>query len=183
MEHKTNDQLEAGLDEIRKSPSDDGEVQLIVRRPAKGEREVLDEGEFSLEVGLVGDNWSTRGSSSTPDGNAHPEMQVNIMNARAAQLVAGSKERWALAGDQLYVDLDISDANLPAGSRLAIGETILEITPAPHLGCLKFVERFGKPAMEFVNSDEGKSLNLRGVNAKVVQPGRVRTGDRARKIG
>ena len=182
MEHQSKETLEAGLDEIRQSPSDDGEVQMIVRRPAKGEREQVSEGEFSLSEGLVGDNWSTRGSSSTPDGNAHPEMQVNVMNARVAQLVAGSKERWKLAGDQLYVDLDLSDANLPAGTRLAIGEVILEITPAPHLGCLKFVDRFGKAAMEFVNSEQGKALNLRGVNAKVIQPGRVRTGDRACKL-
>ena len=182
VKHLTTAELEAGLDEIRRAPKDDGVLELIVRRPTVDAREVLDAGELDLTDGLVGDNWRARGSSATPDGSAHPEMQLNIMNVRSTMLVAQSKERWQLAGDQLYVDMDLSEANLPPGTRLAIGDAVVEITPIPHNGCKKFVARFGLDAMKFVNSPVGKELHLRGINAKVVQPGTIRVGDVVRKI-
>jgi len=182
MKHLTKEELEAGLDHIRESPMDHGELKLLVCRPAEGEREVLEEGQLDLELGLVGDNWKTRGSSRTNDGFGHPDMQLNIMNARAAALVAVEKDRLPLAGDQFYLDLNLSDENLPAGSHLRIGEAVVEITEIPHNGCKKFVERFGMDAVKFVNSPVGKELHLRGVNAKVVKPGVVRVGDKAVKI-
>lgn len=175
--HLTTGELEAGLDVIRQSPKDAGVLELIVRRPTIGEREVLTEGTLDPTEGLVGDNWRVRGSSATADGTAHPDMQLNIMNARAAALVAQAKERWQLAGDQLFVDLDLSGDNLPPGARLAIGSAVVEVTPVPHNGCKKFTERFGLDAMKFVNSPEGKELHLRGINAKVVQAGVIRAGD------
>jgi len=175
-------ELETGLAHIQRSPADAGPLQMIVRRPAKGEREVLDEGELDLTAGLVGDNWSTRGSSRTPDGAAHPGMQLNIMNARVVALVAQDKGRWALAGDQLYVDMDLSAENLPPGTRLSLGDAIIEVTEQPHTGCKKFVLRFGVDAMKFVNSPTGRLLHLRGINARVVQPGTIRVGDVVRKL-
>lgn len=174
-------ELEAGLDEIRRSPKDEGVVELIVRRPQINEREVLEEGELSLVEGLVGDTWSRRRSSSTPDGSPNPEMQINVMNSRAVDLVAQSKERWPLAGDQIYLDLDLGAANLPAGTRLALGAAVIEVTAPPHLGCQKFVARFGLDAMKFVNSSLGRELHLRGINAKVVKPGVFRVGDVVKK--
>ena len=132
-------------------------------------------------IGIVGDNWCTRGSSKTKDGAAHPDMQINIMNARAIALVAQDRDRWALAGDQLYLDLDLSVANLRAGTRLAIGSAILEVTSLPHTGCKKFTERFGLDAMKFVNSDLGRDLRLRGHNSLVVQAGVIRPGDMVSK--
>lgn len=182
MKHRTTDELHAGLIEIRQSPADDGELELIVRRPGIGLREILPEGQLDLVEGLVGDTWRTRPSSRTPDKSPHPDMQINIINARLIELVAQERERWALAGDQLYVDLDLSAANLPPGTRLAIGTALIEVTKEPHTGCGKFVERFGVDAMKFVNSPLGRELNLRGVNARVVQPGIIRAGDRARKV-
>ena len=179
--HLRTDELEAGLDDIRRSPKDRGELKLIVRRPDIGEREVLQQAELDTAVGLKGDTWPLRASSRTPDGTPHPDMQLNIMNARAAALVAQDTSRWALAGDQLFIDMDLSDANLPPGTRLAIGSAVIEITPQPHTGCGKFVERFGLDAMNFVNSPVGKELHLRGVNAKVVRPGAIRVGDAATK--
>ena len=173
--HLSKDQLEAGLDEIRQSPKDKGALELIVRRPKEDERETLMEGELCLERGLVGDNWKTRGSSRTSDGFGHPDMQLNIMNARAAKLIAVEDERRQLAGDQLFIDIDLSDENLPTGSRLSIGEAEIEITEIPHNGCKKFATRFGVEAVKFVNSEEGKRLHLRGVNAKVVTPGDMAT--------
>ncbi len=181
--HASRAELEAGLEEVLRAPKDDGRLELIVRRPKVGAREVLESGVLDLEQGLVGDDWATRGSRLTADGRAHPDMQLNLMNARAAQLVAGRRERWALAGDQLYLDLDLSAENLPPGSRLGIGEAIIEITAEPHLGCKKFVSRFGRDAMRFVNSERGRRWNLRGVNARVERAGLVRTGDRVRKLG
>ena len=182
MRHLTTEELESGLGAIRKSPKNHGVLRLIVRRPSENEREVLETGELDLIAGLVGDNWKTRGSSSTADGTAHPEKQLNIMNARAAALVAQDANRWKLAGDQLFIDLDLSDENLPPGSRLEIGSALIEITPPPHNGCKKFVARFGLDAMKFVNSPVGKQLHLRGVNAKVVKPGVIKSGDTVKKI-
>lgn len=182
MTHLTMDQLHAGLDEIRESPRDNGVVRLIVRRPRPKEREVLEEGVLDLEAGLVGDSWSRRSSSRTPDRSPHPDMQLNVMNARCAALVAQHPDRWQLAGDQLYVDLDLSGENLPAGTQLAIGSAIIEVTKEPHTGCSQFVSRFGVEAMKFVNSTVGRELNLRGINARVMQRGAVRVGDIARKI-
>ncbi|MGE3178444.1 MAG: MOSC domain-containing protein, partial [Vicinamibacterales bacterium] len=142
-QHLTMEQLHAGLDEIRRSPRETGRLEMIVRRPAVGHREALTEAVLDLEVGLVGDTWVARGSTRTPDGTRHPDMQINLMNARAIALIAQERARWPLAGDQLFVDLDLSAANLPPGTRMGIGEAILEVTAQPHTGCAKFVERFG----------------------------------------
>lgn len=182
IKHLTMDELEAGLVEIRQAPKDEGMLQLIVRRPQIDEREILEEGELHLEEGLVGDDWIRIGSSRTPDGSSDPDMQINIMNARVAALVAQDKSRWQLAGDQLYLDLDLSAENLPAGTQLAIGSAVIEITPPPHTGCRKFVSRFGLDAMKFVNSAVGRELRLRGANAKVVQPGVIRIGNVVKKL-
>jgi hypothetical protein len=182
VKHLTTQELEAGLDEIRRSPRDTGVLRLIVRRPNVEAREVIEEGELTLADGLVGDNWATRGCRLTPDGSAHPEMQLNVMNVRAIALIAQGSERWALAGDELYVDLDLSEANLPPGTRLTLGTAVIEVTAEPHTGCKKFTERFGLDAMRFVNSPTGRSLRLRGLNAKVVRPGVIRVGDAVRKV-
>lgn len=182
IKHLTMAELERGLDDIRESPKDEGILELIVRRPKVDARELLEEGELSLIEGLVGDSWSTRGSSRTADGSAHREMQINIMNSRVSALVSQAKDRWALAGDQLYIDMDLSDENLPAGTRLALGSAVIEISALPHTGCKKFVSRFGLDAMKFVNSPLGLKLHLRGVNAKVLRGGVIRVGDIVRKI-
>jgi hypothetical protein len=172
----------AALDDLRAAPSASGRVDTIVRRPTAGEREVLEEGTLDMAEGLVGDDWSTRGSRLTPDGGAHPGMQLNVINVRLSTLVAVDPVRRILAGDQLHVDLDLSEANLPPGTRLALGSAVIEVTPEPHRGCAKFVERFGRDAMRFVNSPVGRELRLRGLNAKVVVPGTVRQGDEIRKV-
>jgi hypothetical protein len=179
--HLSMAELEAGLEEIRRAPKDDGRLELIVRRPRKGEREVLDEGQLDLHDGLVGDSWRDRRSSRSADGTPHPDTQINIMGARAIALVSQDKARWPLAGDQLFVDLDLSVDNVPPGTRLAIGTAILEATGEPHTGCGQFVERFGRDATMFVNSAVGRRLQLRGINARVVQPGAIRVGDVVRK--
>ncbi len=179
MQHLSRAQLEAGLGLVLGSPRADGALVLLVRRPAAGIRELVAEATLDPAAGLVGDNWLDRGSSSTPDGSADPQRQVTVMNAQLAELVAGSPDRMPLAGDQLYLDLDISVGNLPAGSLLRVGDAVLEVSAAPHLGCAKFVERFGSDAMRFVNSRVGRQLRLRGMNARVVRAGTVRLGDRA----
>ena len=181
MRHLTLEELEAGLPKVAESPKNHGELKLIVRRPATGAREVLQNGELDLVVGLVGDNWKTRGSRHMPDGSANPNSQVTIMNARVIALLAREESRWPLAGDQLYVDFDLSGSNIPPGTRLAIGSAVLEVTAQPHAGCKKFAERFGVLCVEFVNSPEQKELQLRGINSKVVQPGTIRVGDIATK--
>ena len=182
--YATVNELEAGLDEIMRSPADEGTVELIVRRPAENEREVLDEAQLDLDEGLVGDMWRARGSSRTEDGSAHPGMQLTLMNARAIALVAGDRdpERWAQAGDQLYVDLDLSVDNLPPGTRLAVGSAVVEVTDQLHTGCAKFTARFGSDAIRFVNKSPGRELRLRGMYARVIESGHVRRGDTIRKL-
>ena len=180
--HLTLAEMDAGRAAILQSPKDAGVLQLIVRRPGVEQREVLMEARLDPAHGLVGDNWQARGSRSTTDGAANPDMQLTIMNARVVSLLARSEDRWALAGDQLFVDFDLSESNLPPGTRLAIGSAVVEVTASPHTGCKKFAARFGADAVAFVNSPEGKRLHLRGINAKVVRPGMIRGGDTVKKM-
>ncbi len=174
-------ELEAGMDYIRQSPKDPGTLKMIVRRPNVDEREVLQEGELNTAEGLVGDTWKVRVNKHSADGLANLNVQITMMNARTIALLAQDEESWALAGDQLYVDMDLSDDNLPSGTQLAIGSAILEVSPDPHTGCNKFSSRFGVEALKFVNSPEGKRLHLRGINTKVIQAGIIRVGDVVRK--
>jgi hypothetical protein len=174
-------ELEAGLEEIRQSPADGGPLRLIVRRPAVEQRELLETADLDTERGLVGDSWLARGSKHTADGAASPETQVTLMNTRVATLLAGSPDAWSAAGDQLYVDLNLAESNLPAGTRLAIGNAVLEVSAEPHTGCAKFSGRFGVDALRFVSTPEGRELRLRGVNARVVRSGTISLGDRISK--
>ncbi len=178
----TRAELDAGLEYIRQSPRDGGTLRMIVRRPSVDERELLDEGELNLQDGLVGDTWNVRVSKHSKTGQPNLYAQITVMNARCIELLSPDRERWALAGDQLYVDFDLNDDNIPPGSRLAIGSAILEVSAEPHTGCQKFSARFGVEAMKFVNSPEGKRLHLRGINARVIQAGTIRVGDMVRKI-
>jgi MOSC domain-containing protein YiiM len=180
--HVSADDLQAGLDEIRRSPAAEGTIELIVRRPAVGEREVLSTAELDVDEGLVGDTWRARGSRQTEDGAAHPGMQLTLMNVRTIALVERERERWPLAGDQLYVDFDLSAENLPPGTRLALGSAVVEVSEEPHTGCAKFSKRFGSDALRFVNSPVGRALRLRGMNTRVVEAGTVRQGDPVRKL-
>jgi len=182
VKHLSTIELEAGLNEIREAPRDRGVLEMIVRRPAVNEREIVEQAELDVVKGLVGDTWSIRKSSRTPDGSPHPDMQLNVMNSRAAALIAQDRSRWHLAGDQLFIDFDLSEANVPAGTRLALGSAIIEVTAQPHTGCAKFVERFGQDAVQFVNSPVGKALHLRGINARVVRSGAIRVGDTVSKL-
>jgi hypothetical protein len=176
------DTARAWMEEVRRSPADNGTLTLIVRRPATNEREQLEEGHLDTEVGLVGDNWLARGSRSREDGAAEPDGQLNIMNSRCAALVAGSADRIPLAGDQLFVDLDLSPANLPPGTRLSIGTSVIEVTAKPHTGCSKFTKRFGLAAHRWINGTAGRAERLRGICAKVVTPGVIRPGDTIKKL-
>jgi MOSC domain len=180
--HATMSELEAQLDFIRGSPSDGGTLEMIVCRPQVDEREVLNEATLDLAQGLAGDNWKIRGNARTWDRAANPEMQVTLMNSRAAAVVARSRERWRLAGDQFFVDLDLSLENLPPGTRLVLGEAMIEVTPPPHTGCKKFLARFGTDALAFVNSPLGRQLNLRGIHARVLRTGVVRVGVAVKKV-
>jgi hypothetical protein len=182
VKHLTTQELQAGLAEVRQAPKDSGILQLIVRRPQIEQRELLQEAELDLIQGLVGDTWISRFNRHTPDGSPDPKAQLTIMNSRAAALVAQDRDRWSLAGDQLYIDFDLSLENLPPWTKIQIGSAVVEVTDQPHTGCKKFVSRFGVDAMKFVNSPVGRQLNLRGINTRVVEPGTIRVGDMARKL-
>src|SRR3954468_19368945 len=182
VEPVTRAELDAGLDHVLASPHDRGTVALVVARPAVGARVVLDEAKLDPALGLVGDSWVGRFSRHTRDGSPNPVMQLTLMNARAAALVAHTEDRWPLAGDQLYVDFELGAGNIPAGTQLRVGTAVVEITDEPHTGCAKFAERFGMDAVRFVNSPVGREHNLRGVNARVITGGVVRPGDEVRKV-
>ena len=182
MRHLTFDELHTQLPEILRSPSDRGELKAIVVRPATDERVSLTRCEVSLELGVHGDNWAKGCWKSLPDGEPHPDVQVAIMNARAIEVIAQTADRWPLAGDNLFIDLDLSHENLPCGQQLSLGTAVLEITDIAHNGCKKFAERFGPDAVRFVNSDLGKKHRLRGVYARIVQRGIVSVGDRIGKL-
>lgn len=173
--HLSATELEQGVEHILASPSDQGELQLIVSRPEVDDRETLHQARLDVAVGLVGDSWSTR-------AKVVPDMQLNVMNTRVVGLIAQSEDRWALAGDQLFVDMDLSGQNLPPGTQLALGDAVIEVTELPHTGCKKFADRYGVEAMVFVNSGRGKTLNLRGICARVVKSGDIKVGDVARKL-
>ena len=172
------DQLEAGLPRILDAPTDLGTVDLVVRRPVEGARELLVEGVLDLEAGLVGDRWEPH----VEDGDDGKGAQVTLMSSRVVDLLTGDRERWALAGDQLYVDLDLSAENLPPGTRLRVGSATLEVSDIPHTGCAKFTARFGSAATRFINGKPNRELRLRGINARVVEPGLVRPGDAIQKL-
>jgi len=180
--HVSTDELHKRLNDLGQSPKDNGLLRMIVCRPAEGERRVKEFAELDVMDGLVGDNWKARGSDKTDDGSAHREMQITIMNSRVIDAVAQERDRWALAGDQLYIDLDLSIENLPPGQRIALGTAVIEVTDVPHTGCQKFTERFGHDAIRLVNSPEGRQQRRRGMYVKVIQPGVIRVGDRAIKI-
>lgn len=182
VKNLTLDELWTGWEQIEKSPADAGTVDMIVCRPETDAREEVRKAELDVEQGLVGDNWLARGSSSMPDGSANAEAQITLMNSKAIQLMAQDRTRWALAGDQFFVDFDLSMDNLPAGQQIAIGSAILEVSETPHTGCGKFARRFGAYARKFVMTEEGKQLRLRGVNCKVIQGGTVRAGDPITKV-
>jgi len=182
VNHLSLVEMEAGLDHIRQSPKDEGRVMLIVRRPGEDERESLQSAELDPQLGLIGDNWKDRGSRRTHDGSANIESQITIMNARVIELLAQDVEHWSLAGDQFYIDMNLSEENIPPGTRLAIGSAVVEVSSIPHTGCKKFAARYGTDATKFVNSPEGKQLHLRGINARIVQAGTVHVGDVVKKI-
>jgi hypothetical protein len=182
IEHASVDELNAGLPLVRQSPAEEGRLELIVARPSVAAREVLASAVLDGDAGPVGDSWSSRGSTSTEDGSAEGARQLTVMNHRVASLVARRADRVPLAGDQLYVDFDLSVANAPPGTQLAIAGAVIELTEPPHTGCAKFTSRFGLDALRFVNSPEGRKLRLRGANAKVVVPGVVAVGDQVRKV-
>ena len=172
----SKDELKEGLDHILESPTETGELHLIVKRPNTDERQTVMNGHLDVKEGLVGDNWSTRASG------ADPERQLTIMNARVAVLVADGTSRRKLAGDQLLLDMDLSPVNLPPGTQLAIGDAVIEVTEPSHTGCKKFAQRYGRDALIFVNSRVGKMFSLRGIHAKVVKSGDIEIGEVARKI-
>jgi hypothetical protein len=182
MTLRTTPDLDAQLPHVQAAPADHGRVELIVRRPAVDQRELLTEAVLDPAVGLVGDGWLARGSRSTDDGSADPDTQLTLISVRVLESFEPDRSRWPLAGDQIYVDLDLSVEHLPAGSRLAIGEAVIEVSEAPHTGCAKFSARFGSDALRWINSPTGRAHRMRGLNARVITAGTIRPGDEIRRV-
>jgi hypothetical protein len=183
MLHLTSEQLQAGLARVLESPADGGRLEAIFVRPRKKQRTACGTAVLSPEFGIEGDNWLTQNWLFLTDGRPDPRNQVSLMNARLLELLSAEPDRMALAGDNLIVDLDLSDENLPVGQRLAVGGAVLEISDVPHNGCNAFQARYGADAVRFVNSREGKRLHLRGRYARVIEAGTATVGDTVRKIG
>jgi MOSC domain-containing protein len=167
VRHATYAELEAALPLLRAAPRERGVLEMIVRRPASNEREVVEAGELRAGEGLVGDRW-TSASKNEP---------LTLTSSRLMGLLVQTRERWPLAGDQLYVDFDLSAENVPAGTRLSLGSAVIEVSAQAHTGCRKYRDRFGLDALRFISSPMGRELNLRGINARVLTGGAVRVGD------
>ena len=182
IKHLSTPDLEAGLERIRNSPKNQSVLDMIVSRPEEDAREIMELADLDVVVGLVGDTWQARPSARSGDGKAHPDMQITLMNSRVADLVAQSKERWPLSGDQLFADLDLSKTNVPPGTRISVGKAVLEATDQPHTGCKKFASRFGVDALKFISSPATEVLQLRGINLKVVEGGEIKPGDIVKKL-
>ena len=182
IKHLSTPDLEAGLEQIRNSPKNQSVLDMIVSRPEEDAREIMELADLDVVVGLVGDTWQDRPSARSGDGKAHPDMQITLMNSRVADLVAQSKERWPLSGDQLFADMDLSKTNVPPGTRISVGKAVLEATDQPHTGCKKFASRFGVDALKFISSSTTEALQLRGINLKVIEGGEIKPGDIVKKL-
>lgn len=182
MAHRTLAELEAAVPALTASPRDRGTLEMIVVRPGPDRRETPPVAACTVDGGVQGDDWIERGSRHTDDGRANPDQQVAMMNARFLDLVAGSRDRWPLAGDQLVVDLDLSEDHLQAGDRLRIGEVEVVVTPHAHNGCAKFRDRFGVDALRLANGTTGRHLHLRGIYVRVVVPGTLHVGDTIERV-
>jgi MOSC domain len=173
--------LDRHLEFVRSSPRDAAPVELIVARPAPGERVILDECVLDVTTGLAGDTWLARGSRSMPDRSADPAAQLTLMSTRVLAAIEPDPARWPLAGDQLYLDLDLSEENLPAGTRLTTGSVVLEVTDLPHTGCSQFSARFGADALRWISTPAGRAMRMRGMYVRVLAGGTVGVGDVVRK--
>jgi MOSC domain-containing protein YiiM len=180
--HRSFAELQQGLPFILAAPQDDGVLRSIVERPSHGERLTPKASEVSLARGVHGDHWEKGCWRTTEDGKPDPDVQICIMSARCIELIAGSIENWPPAGDNLFIDMDLTPANMPPGQRFAIGTALFEITGVPHNGCDQFIARFGRDAVLFVNTGDGKRLRLRGIYARVIKDGRIAAGDRVAKL-
>ena len=179
VDERFDPRFDAQLERIREAPADEGRLEFIVRRPpAEGAREILDEAHLDLVVGLVGDRWAAR-DDRTP---IYMMAQLTLISVRVLAAIEPDRSRWPLAGDQLFVDFDLSVENLPPGARLAIGSAVIEASETPHTGCAKFSARFGSDALRWINSPIGREHRMRGMNARIVEPGIVRAGDTIRKV-
>ena len=172
--HLPAEQLREGLRKLPELPRDRGRLALLVRRRADGVRETPERVRLDAEEGLVGDGWSRRPPRK-------PDAQLAVMCRPLAELIANGQPL-SLFGDNLFVDLDLSAANLPEGARLQVGEAVVEMTPEPHDGCLKFKQRFGQDALRFVQDKATRSENRRGVYWRVVESGEVAVGDPVRVL-
>jgi MOSC domain-containing protein YiiM len=176
-------ELEQGLPEVLASPREYGRLEAIFVRPASNERRALTSARLTPEEGVEGDRWIRDSYYKLEDGRSDPKCQVSLMNARFLRQIAGSEETMCLAGDNLIVDFDVSEANLPAGSRLAVGASVvIEMSGHPHTGCSKLESRYGRDARTFMNNTRGKALHLRGRYGFVVTGGTVALGDEVRKV-
>jgi len=162
------------LDHVKASPKDGGVLKLIVLRLPDEQRQTPPRATLSAEHGVTGDRWSLK---TNPD----PLVQVSVMNSRFLEVIAGETERMNLAGDNLIIDLDLHIDNLPTGTRLRIGQALLEVTDSPHTGCKKFQRRYGKDALDITNTPEGSAMRLRGLLARVIRGGEVQVGDTIHK--
>jgi len=167
--------LEAGLRALAEPPRDVGRLALLVVRRPDGTRETPASAQLTPQGGLAGDGWARRPPRD-------PEAQLAVMRHDVAALIANGQPL-STFGDNLFVELDSSSKNLPAGTRLRVGDAVVEVTAEPHDGCRKFLGRFGADALRFVQAKATRDRNLRGVYWKVCTGGRVELGEAIRVLG
>jgi MOSC domain-containing protein YiiM len=159
---------------LPRSPRDLGRVQGCVVRTGRGVRETPSALRVVEGAGVVGDLWSTHPHSA-------PGNQVSLINVHVLRsLCDGDESRMPLSGDNLHVDLELSEANLPVGTLLAIGTALLRVSPVPHRPCGSFVKRYGATAAKKVARATRIGRRGRGVLCEVVRGGVIANGDEIR---
>ena len=189
MSAVSQDSLKKGLDKPinynQSSPRDNGVVKLLVIRPETHVRTLPNAVVVSVEQGVVGDKWEAECTIKLENGKSNPDLQIAIINTKVIKEIAQSDfdmDRLALAGDNIYADLNLCEENMPVGQQIQIGNTLLEVTPFPHFGCKKFSERYSVEDLKVVNSTAGKPQHLRGIYVKVIKNGSISIGESIKKI-
>ena len=183
MTHATRDELDAAIPHILAAPKDGAAIEILCLRPERGQRRFVDEIEVTRAQGIPGERWATQPWLRLEDGRPHPGIQVCVISRRVLDLVWRDREATPHPGDTFVVDMDLSEANLPAGQLLRAGSAVLRVSEVFNDACVKWKVRYGEAAKDWVTAPGHPALRLRGILCSVERDGRIRNGDRLSKIG